>query len=88
MDETDTTFDERVNEIRERRRGDFGGGGVTGLSVFEDPGMPQVGGGTDLGHPDFRTTDTDDDEVEQLRRDVSRLEGKVDALLTALDVED
>jgi putative hemolysin len=28
------------------------------------------------------------DEIEQLRRDVSRLEGKVDALLTALKVDD
>jgi hypothetical protein len=29
-----------------------------------------------------------DGEIEELRRDVNRLEGKVDALLTALEVDD
>lgn len=83
----DTTFDERVREGRDQRRGDVGrAGGFNGLSAFEEPDVPQVGGGTDLGHPDFRTT-SPDDEIEQLRRDISRLEGKVDALLKALEVE-
>jgi hypothetical protein len=87
MDDPDKTFDERVNEVRERRQRDRAGGDLSELSALAGPGRPVVGGGTDLGHPDFRKGDTDD-EIEQLRRDISRLAGKVDALLAALDIDD
>lgn len=86
----DTTFDERVNEVRERRRRDpVGGDDITGLSALDEVAAGQAHPlGTDpIGQPDFRTGDSDD-EIEQLRRDISRLEGKVDALLAALEIED
>jgi len=83
----DTTFDERVSEVRRGRRDPVD---VTGLSAAGDgvTGQPPRG-----YTPDFNTTSVGNDcnceaEVESLRRDMSRLEGKIDALLAALGVED
>lgn len=84
MDEHDTMFDERENSIRRSREV-----GTPSLSALEDLGQaPAVGG---VGHPytpSFKATDAGNDDLEELRRDVARLEGKVDALLAALEVED
>jgi hypothetical protein len=87
MDEADTTFDERVSEVRRQRRESRQE--VGGLSALDEVtgGQAHPIGTDPVGQPTFRTTDTDD-EIAQLRRDVSRLEGKIDALLEALEVQD
>jgi hypothetical protein len=86
MDETDTTFDERVDEVRQRRREAPQrplGNDLTGEPV----GVPDLGAAGTTYSPEISTTGKSDDEVEALRRDISRLEGKIDALLAALTVE-
>jgi len=50
----------------------------------DDPDPTRPGGVTDL----TSSHDNGDDEIAQLRRDVHRLEGKIDALLAALEVDD
>jgi hypothetical protein len=61
---------------------------VTGLSALDEltAGGAYPIGADPIGQPDFRTGGSDD-EIEALRRDISRLEGKVDALLAALDAD-
>jgi hypothetical protein len=83
MDETDTTFDESAAE-RRRREAERPLGSST---LSGDPvGVPDPHGVRDSYGLDLSTTGTDD-EIEALRRDISRLEGKVDALLEALEVD-
>ena len=86
MDDHETTFDERVSEVRRQRRESRQEAG--GLSALDEVASGQAHPiGTDpIGQPTFRTADTDD-EIAQLRREISRLEGKVDALLQALEVD-
>jgi hypothetical protein len=89
MDELDTTFDERVAEMRRlRREPRQEAASLSALEEIDASARPVVGPGRAF-EPPFRTTGDDSNgEIEQLRRDISRLEGKVDALLAALDIED
>jgi hypothetical protein len=86
MDDTGTTFDERVAEVRKQRRHQQD---RLGVEELPDLGQaPRHVNGRPGFEPDFDTLGSDDPDLEKLRRDISRLEGKVDALLAALEVED
>lgn len=119
MDDHETTFDERVTEVRNQRRvgrdvadraqvdatdlqkscaypgcseptelfADYcpDHPGRLGATKEFDPTPARPFGGTGLTSENHADST---DEVEQLRRDVSRLEGKIDALLAALEVSD
>jgi hypothetical protein len=89
MDELNTTFDERVAEMRRQRREPRQeAASLSALEEIDASARPEVGLGRAF-EPTVRTSgDDSDDEIEQLRRDISRLEGKVDALLNALEVKD
>jgi len=133
-DDSNTTFEERMNEIWRRRENDgdipgelsevtgrpdpaptFGSALVPGTCQYEgcaEPAQPRneycrnqshtSPGGLDIStRPDptpltgrdpqdavFGGASADEIDLEELRRDISRLEGKIDALLTALEVKD
>jgi len=89
-DSDDVSESTGVPLASQRRDQRFQRGPPTDVTLMLDEigtARPAAGRSDLVGQPDFRTVDDRDGDLESLRRDISRLEGKVDALLAALDVE-
>ena len=95
-DDSNTTFEERMNEIGRRENDSDIPRGLSEVTGRPDP-VPTFGSprpdpnpltGRDPQDAVFGGASADEIDLEELRRDISRLEGKIDALLAALEVED